>query len=319
MPETGPSRSLHLHFFEQYKMRMNSSLQDKLDHILPSMPEGLDELSRILSIGAGTGKLEDAFRHIYPAHIVALDSSLKMIESINGEANRLETEGAHKGHLFPILANAGALPFADNSFDVVVASSVFHENISFGDGYIPGKNTRRVFREIARTLKRDGRLPIRDFMLPEYADETVCFEVGYPQTPDDADPVHFLQRFVSEYKGVDIPTFKGLTAVHPIKKSATFQIPLSEALELMVHYSWSQRFDDEVLEQYFYFSPTSYITFIADCFKEQHASSNVITQYTYLQEGYPIHINGRLNLYHMNGNPYPIPPFTGIIAMEKKE
>jgi ubiquinone/menaquinone biosynthesis C-methylase UbiE len=316
MYETKPSHSPQ--FFELYKMRMNSSLEDKLHHILPYMPEELNELSRIISIGAGTGKLEAALMHIYPAHIFALDSSLKMIESIDGETNRLETNGAHKGDLFPIRADARDIPFADNSFNVAIASSVFHEIISFGDGYMPEKNTRHVFQEIARTLKRGGRVLIRDFMLPEYADEPIDFEVGSSQTPDDLDPVTFLQRFVSEYKGVDIPTFKMLTAEHPIEKGIKYQIPLSEALELAVHYSWSQRFDDEVKEQYFHFSPTSYVTFIAECFKEQHASSNTITSYTYLQDGYPNHINGRLNLYHLNGNPCPIPPFTGIIAIEKQ-
>ncbi len=91
---------------------------------------------RLLEIGCGQGELAERMQRELGCAVVALDQSERMVELTR--ARGVET----------VLGDAQALPFADRSFDVVVAAwMLFH---------VP--DVGRALDEIARVLRRGGRL-----------------------------------------------------------------------------------------------------------------------------------------------------------------
>lgn len=88
---------------------------------------------RIADLGCGPGFYTEAFRH-YGADCVPVDASLEEMQMV-GEP----PEGY-------VLADAGDLPFEDESFDGVFCSNVFEH----------APNTPEIIRELERVLKPGG-------------------------------------------------------------------------------------------------------------------------------------------------------------------
>lgn len=145
---------------EEYKklsLKEFDKAADKFDDNDPSVynmcrqdyPDVLAEVSSepftdLLDAGCGTGAMLAMFQKDYPdKNFTGIDLSEKMIET------------ARKKHLKKIQFVAGdceALPFADNSFDVVTCSMSFH--------HYP--NPDKFFKSLQRILRPDGRLILRD-------------------------------------------------------------------------------------------------------------------------------------------------------------
>jgi len=102
-------------------------------------PQAGDEL---LDVGTGTGGVlrELAGRPSRPVRAVGVDSSSEMLAAARHRLPEWEL----------VAADARALPFTDDSFDVVTASYVLHV-LDRGD-------RARVLEEIYRVLRPDGRL-----------------------------------------------------------------------------------------------------------------------------------------------------------------
>jgi ubiquinone/menaquinone biosynthesis C-methylase UbiE len=103
---------------------------------------------RLLDVGCGTGRFLDFFKQAWP-RLPAL--GIDMSEAYITEARR---------HLKRwcwikfIIANGEAIPLEDQSQDAATSIFMFHE--------LPPKVRRVVFRELARVLKRGGRLVLVD-------------------------------------------------------------------------------------------------------------------------------------------------------------
>ena len=120
--------------------------------ILPPLHEvfaGRDQRRlRLVDIGCGTGRALDFCKQAWPR----LPSiGLDMSEAYVAEARR---HLKRWGWLDLLVANAEAVPLASESQDAVTASFLFHE--------LPPKVRRTVFGELARVLKRGGRLVVLD-------------------------------------------------------------------------------------------------------------------------------------------------------------
>ena len=102
--------------------------------------------TRLLDLGCGTG------RHAFAAWkagggVVALDSSLEELSGVINMTAAMKDAGEIRGADGGVLAaDACALPFADGSFDAIVASEIF-EHVS---------DDERAMLECARVLRRDG-------------------------------------------------------------------------------------------------------------------------------------------------------------------
>jgi len=94
---------------------------------------------RLLEIGIGTGRIALPLAP-YVGAIYGVDLALPMVE-------RLRAKQTDEG-VYPVIANALHLPFADESFDALVAVHIFHLIPSYADALL----------EAARVLKPNGLL-----------------------------------------------------------------------------------------------------------------------------------------------------------------
>jgi ubiquinone/menaquinone biosynthesis C-methylase UbiE len=303
---------------EGYIQRMDAAEADKLSRMLPFIKEVVERnpAARLLSIGAGSGKLEKHIASIFPSlKVVGLDYSSPMIEQINGESGSVFQE---KGQpVSALLARGEQLPFAAESFDLIITCSVVHEIASFSDGHELGTTTQQLFAEIGRVLKPNGRYICRDFMQAENPRSQVRLKIGEKKNPTEADPAKFANDFLEQFTGVDKERIRKQLAGKDFQSGMAIEMSLADALEFIIHYSWSKRFADEVKERYTYLPPREYAEFVIDCLHERGYEAKMLAAYAYLQNGYAEHTAGRIALVDESGLPLELPPFTGVIAVEK--
>jgi|GEM_PF-108634 len=114
--------------------------------------ERLGQAQSLLDIGCGSGEyLQAAAQHGIP-RLVGIDES----------PERLQQARAHCPQAELHLARAEKLPFADRSFDVVLAAQVLHEIALFGQP----RDLEKTLFEIRRVLKLGGRLIALDHLDP---------------------------------------------------------------------------------------------------------------------------------------------------------
>jgi SAM-dependent methyltransferase len=108
--------------------------------------------SRVLDVGCGAGHASFAMARGGAGRVTAFDPSEAMLAVV-------EREGAARGHraLDTRTGSAEALPFADDTFDLVVTRFSAHHW-----AHVP-----RALAECARVLKPPGRLVVIDVIAPE--------------------------------------------------------------------------------------------------------------------------------------------------------
>jgi ubiquinone/menaquinone biosynthesis C-methylase UbiE len=112
----------------------------------------------ILDLGAGTARIPiELVRRAPQLHIAAVDASPSMlaIARTNIAAAKLTLR------IDPVLADAKRLPFADNSFSVVISNSILHHIAE----------SKEVLAEAVRVASRNGLLFHRDLIRPSDEDE----------------------------------------------------------------------------------------------------------------------------------------------------
>jgi ubiquinone/menaquinone biosynthesis C-methylase UbiE len=143
----------------QVEVLFNGSANAIRRQALPPLAElfaGRDQRRlRLLDIGCGTGRLLDAAKQTWPRlPAVGIDLSEAYITEARRHLRRW-------GWLDLAVANGEAIPLRDESQDAVTSIFMMHE--------LPPKVRRAIFRELARTLKRGGRLVVIDSL--QFGDE----------------------------------------------------------------------------------------------------------------------------------------------------
>jgi ubiquinone/menaquinone biosynthesis C-methylase UbiE len=141
--------------------------------VLPPLHEvfaGRDQRRlRLLDAGCGTGRSLDFCKQVWP-RLPAL--GIDMSEAYIAEARR---HLGRWGWLDLLVAKAETIPLADESQDAVTSTFVFHE--------LPPTVRRTVFRELARVLRRGGRLIVLDSLQigdePDYDGMLELFPQNY--------------------------------------------------------------------------------------------------------------------------------------------
>ncbi|HOF01680.1 MAG TPA: class I SAM-dependent methyltransferase [Spirochaetota bacterium] len=124
----------------------------------------------VLDVGGGTGRLAE-FLSPESKEYYILDESEGMLSRVKKASN-----------VFPVFGDARNLEFEDLSFDIAIMSDTIHHI----------KNHEKLFEEIARVLKPNGRLLILDFEKYSFktrilrACEFFLFGKTYFMTSDEA-------------------------------------------------------------------------------------------------------------------------------------
>lgn len=124
-----------------------------VERYLRENPIPLPAGARVLDAGCGTGLLTLAFLRVHerPADIVSIDLSLRSLQTARRAAQKLSK--LPRRRVAFAQSNALALPFTDETFDLVLTSGVLE--------YLP---LREGLGELARVLAPGGRLvfvPVR--------------------------------------------------------------------------------------------------------------------------------------------------------------
>jgi ubiquinone/menaquinone biosynthesis C-methylase UbiE len=165
-----------------------------LDQYFAAHPVPVSRGARILDAGCGTGTLTLALLRAlrFPVSITALDLSASSIEGARKAVNQSSgrTRDVHYAQ-----GNVLSLPFADNSFDLVVTSGAL-EYMPLEDG----------MNELARVMAPEGHLlhlPIRPSVASTFLEISFRFKHHSPQEVLQHTERHF--KVVDHYR---FPTFQ---------------------------------------------------------------------------------------------------------------
>jgi SAM-dependent methyltransferase len=171
----------------KYAEAMNSSVPDKLNRLKGSIERVIGQFKDkvIVSIGCGTGKLEENLAKLLPAKVYAIDLSLPMLEDIKDEDNfsrKVDSgEPRWQGNLEKIQANGLSLPIPDKKADLIVVHSVVHEVNSYEAAFkmeLAGK-TGEFFGHLAQKLNQGvNRLAVYDRSLCVFHPQAIQCHLG---------------------------------------------------------------------------------------------------------------------------------------------
>ncbi|HEV8669423.1 MAG TPA: ubiquinone/menaquinone biosynthesis methyltransferase [Candidatus Limnocylindria bacterium] len=151
-----------------------------------------------LDVGVGTGDLSFGLLAVSDpsARIIAMDLSPVMLDMLRRRADVREAR-----RVAPLLANAERLPFADGSFDRVVAGFAVR---NFGDLTLGLREVRRVLRSGGRAVVLELSTPPNPLVGALYR---LYFEQLSPRIAallgGDAAAYHYLPRSVAAFPGAD--------------------------------------------------------------------------------------------------------------------
>jgi ubiquinone/menaquinone biosynthesis C-methylase UbiE len=153
------TRDSALRYDTQVEVLLHGTANATRRQALPPLHEvfaGRDQRRlRLLDVGCGTGRALDCFKQAWPC-LPSL--GLDMSEAYVTEAKRHLRRWCW---IDLMVANAEAVPLENESQDAVTVNFLLHE--------LPPKVRRIVFRELARVLKRGGRLVVVDSL--QFGDE----------------------------------------------------------------------------------------------------------------------------------------------------
>jgi ubiquinone/menaquinone biosynthesis C-methylase UbiE len=148
-----------------------------VEHYLRENPLPLPAGARVLDAGCGTGLLTLAFlrAHRRAADITSIDLSVRSLHTARRAAQKLRP--APRRAVTFAQANALALPFADETFDLVMTSGVL-EYLPLSEG----------LQEVARVLAPGGLLffvPVRPSPLTPLLEVMFRFKAHSPREVDE--------------------------------------------------------------------------------------------------------------------------------------
>lgn len=126
--------------------------------------------SRAIDVACGPGTFARAFASRV-VHVVGVDFTPEMLQQARQMTLREEL-----ANLAFTCADAYALPFGDETFDVALCSYALHHLL----------HPERVLREMARVVRRGGRIAIADLILAEEADDDAHNRIERARDPSHA-------------------------------------------------------------------------------------------------------------------------------------
>ena len=192
---------------------------DSVDTII-SMCEIKDK-DRVLDIACGTGIVACEFAK-HAKEVIGLDITEEMLN----QARKLQKEKEINNINFRN-SNVEVLPFKDNSFDIVFTRYSFHHFL----------DTKKVFDEMLRVCKKNGKIVIVDVALEE------SVSLAYNQMEKLRDPSHTKALTFQEFNNLfDNPKLKN-------HKESSYKVNLE--LEQQLEASFPNKGDEDKIREIF--------------------------------------------------------------------
>jgi SAM-dependent methyltransferase len=281
MREINEVHSAHPRLEERYFQRMAGSMGDKIKlfEFLPAFTEGAPA-PRILDIGAGGGEFANKLSEL-GYDVTAIDASDDAVMRIREKFPHITTATLLANHVDSL---------GDETFDVVICSSILHEVFSYGDDYRSKghySSLNRAFKAFHKVLKTDGTFLIRDGVLPtNWEDEgTIELQEGH----EVSSVFKYLEMCPFANGGVHT-NLGHLVNLEQVGEK-TFKGNVRSLLEFSYTYTWGlDSYPRETQELYAVKTLEEYVELL-----EEEGFTVVHTE-SYLQPGYPKHLANTIRL-----------------------
>ncbi|OXM85568.1 class I SAM-dependent methyltransferase [Paenibacillus rigui] len=283
------------HNEEEYLATMNQTSDYKqviLDYVVGD---------QVVDIGPGGGVLLDLMEERLPdKHAIGIDISQNVIEALERK-KQLEQRRwtVLKGDALQLKTYVEA-----GRIGTVIFSSILHElysYIEYEGSRFNHKTVAAALRSAFDVLSSGGRIIIRDGIMSEPAEQRRRIRFKEP------DGMAWLERYAQDFAGRRIQ-FERLGPNEAM-------LPINDAMEFLFTYTWGeQAYVHEVQEQFGYFTPTEFHSFIQETLG---ADAQIIESRHYLQDGYTEALSSRIDFMDDRSNPASLPDSTCFLVIEK--
>ncbi|MEK4234971.1 class I SAM-dependent methyltransferase [Paenibacillus sp. FSL H7-0714] len=284
------------HNEDTYLSQMNNTADYKaviLEHVIGK---------KVLDIGPGGGVLLDLLEERMPEVTpIGIDISSNVVEALRQRKQR-------EGRQWEVL-QGDALNLEDfveaETVGTVIFSSILHELYS----YVPlnGKKFNHdtvsaALRSAFDVLSVGGVIIIRDGIMTEPT--ALLRKVRFLEE----DGMAWLERYAKDFAGRQLQ-YQRLGEEEVL-------MPVNDAMEFLYTYTWGEEaYIHEVQEQFGYFTPTEFASFIEQTLGKQ-AKIEVFRHY--LQEGYTEALRDRVRFMDESGQEVALPDSTCFIVIRKE-
>jgi len=280
---------------EEYLETMNKSVKHKaviIDYVV-----GTD----VVDIGPGGGALMDMIEERNPKlKIVGLDFSQTVIESLS-KKKKLENRNWNVLH-GDALCMSRYIP--KDSQDTIIFSSIIHEMYSYIE-FDGKKFNHQVIKDVLKSaydvLRIGGRIIIRDGIMSEPKEQMRIIKFRTDEG------LQFLRNYVRDFKGREIK--------YELIDHNEVLMKINDAMEFLYTYTWGEdSYVHEVNEQFGYFTPSEYKTFISESLGSK---ARILIFNHYLQDGYTTALSTKIEFYDEKHMITKLPDSTCFIVIEK--
>lgn len=285
-------------FYEEelYLQTMNQTIDYKkiiLDYIAGNS---------IIDIGPGGGALMDLIEECYPdKKVFGVDISQNVLDNLK---KKKQLESRKWDVMYGDALNLNQY-IEKGSVDTIIFCSILHELFS----YIEYKGKKFNYDTLAEAflscfeiLPKGGRIIIRDGIMTEPIEQKRIIRFMSEEGMD------FLEKYAMDFKGREIK--------YSVIGQNEVLMPVNDAMEFLYTYTWGEKsYIHEVNEQFGYFTPSGFRTFITSVLGD---NANVIEFKHYLQDGYSIALSQKIEFFDENKNKVRLPDSTCIVVIEKK-
>ncbi|WP_240417653.1 class I SAM-dependent methyltransferase [Paenibacillus periandrae] len=284
------------HNEEEYLTMMNQTADYKkviLDFIVGN---------RVVDIGPGGGVMLDLIEDMFPdKQVIGIDISLNVIEA-------LERKRQLENRQWMVL-QGDALNLKEyvepGSIDTVIFSSILHELFSYVEYEGKTYNHATVaaaLRSAFDVIPNGGRIIIRDGIMSEPTEQQRII------TFLDGEGMQWLERYAKDFAGREIQFVR--LGIHEV------QMPINDEMEFLYTYTWGEEaYVHEVQEQFGYFTPSAYESFIHTVLGPQ---ARIVVSRHLLQHGYTEALSPRIRIFNEQREPVSLPDSTCLIVIQKQ-